>query len=98
MRTATQLLPTSIQRYERMETDAAALVRSPILMTKDLARVVHISGGRMCEGFARGDQASSVVTIGQKVDAVWTAAIEPGFVEHDKTNRELLNEHYGIFP
>ncbi len=70
--------------------------RNPILMAEDLAMLDHMSGGRMCAGFARGYQARHVMTIGQKMNAVWTAANDPDFAEHDRINRELFNEHYEI--
>ena len=36
------------------------------------------------------------MTIGQKMNAVSTAANDPDFVAHDRANRELFNEHYAI--
>ncbi len=70
--------------------------RNPILMAEDLAMLDHMSGGRMCAGFARGYQARHVMTVGQKMNAVWTAANDPDFAKHDQINRELFNEHYEI--
>ncbi|MGE0485318.1 MAG: LLM class flavin-dependent oxidoreductase [Gammaproteobacteria bacterium] len=70
--------------------------RNPLLLAEDLAMLDHFSQGRMCAGFARGYQSRHVMTIGQKMNAVWTAANDPDFAEHDRINRELFNEHYAI--
>ncbi|MFP6781619.1 MAG: LLM class flavin-dependent oxidoreductase [Gammaproteobacteria bacterium] len=70
--------------------------RNPLLLAEDLAMLDHFSEGRMCAGFARGYQARHVMTIGQKMNATWTAANDPDFAEHDRVNRELFNEHYEI--
>ena len=70
--------------------------RNPLLMAEDLAMLDHFSQGRMCAGFARGYQSRHVMTVGQKMNAVWTAANDPDFAEHDRVNRELFNEHYAI--
>ncbi|MCB1749806.1 MAG: LLM class flavin-dependent oxidoreductase [Gammaproteobacteria bacterium] len=70
--------------------------RNPLLLAEDLAMLDHFSQGRMCAGFARGYQSRHVMTIGQKMNAVWTAANDPDFAEHDRVNRELFNEHYAI--
>lgn len=70
--------------------------RNPILLAEDLAMLDHFSQGRMCAGFARGYQSRHVMTVGQKMNAVWTAANDPDFAEHDRVNRELFNEHYAI--
>ena len=70
--------------------------RNPILLAEDLAMLDQMSQGRMCAGFARGYQARHVMTVGQKMNAVWTAANDPDFAEHDRINRELFNEHYDI--
>jgi alkanesulfonate monooxygenase SsuD/methylene tetrahydromethanopterin reductase-like flavin-dependent oxidoreductase (luciferase family) len=70
--------------------------RNPLLLAEDLAMLDHFSQGRMCAGFARGYQARHVMTIGQKMNAAWTAANDPQFAEHDRINRELFNEHYAI--
>jgi len=70
--------------------------RNPLLLAEDLAMLDHFSQGRMCAGFARGYQSRHVMTIGQKMNAVWTAANDPEFAEHDRINRELFNEHYAI--
>ena len=70
--------------------------RNPILLAEDLAMLDHFSQGRMSAGFARGYQARHVMTIGQKMNAVSTAANDEAYLEHDKVNRELFNEHYSI--
>ena len=70
--------------------------RNPLLLAEDLAMLDHFSQGRMCAGFARGYQSRHVMTIGQKMNAAWTAANDPDFAEHDRINRELFNEHYAI--
>ena len=70
--------------------------RNPILLAEDLAMLDHFSEGRMCAGFARGYQSRHVMTVGQKMNAAWTAANDPEFEEHDRVNRELFNEHYEI--
>ncbi len=70
--------------------------RNPLLLAEDLAMLDHFSQGRMCAGFARGYQSRHVMTIGQKMNAAWTAANDPDFAEHDRLNRELFNEHYEI--
>lgn len=70
--------------------------RNPILLAEDLAMLDHFSGGRMAAGFARGYQSRHVMTVGQKMNAAWTAANDPDFAEHDRVNRELFNEHYEI--
>ena len=70
--------------------------RNPLLLAEDLAMLDHFSEGRMCAGFARGYQSRHVMTIGQKMNAAWTAANDPEFAEHDRVNRELFNEHYAI--
>ena len=70
--------------------------RNPILLAEDLAMLDQMSGGRMCAGFARGYQARHVMTVGQKMNAAWTAANDPDFAGHDRINRELFNEHYEI--
>lgn len=70
--------------------------RNPLLLAEDLAMLDHFSQGRMCAGFARGYQSRHVMTIGQKMNATWTAANDPDYVEHDRVNRELFNEHYAI--
>lgn len=70
--------------------------RNPILLAEDLAMLDHFSEGRMCAGFARGYQSRHVMTVGQKMNAAWTAANDPDFAEHDRVNRELFNEHYAI--
>ena len=70
--------------------------RNPILLAEDLAMLDHFSEGRMCAGFARGYQSRHVMTVGQKMNAAWTAANDPDFAQHDQVNRELFNEHYTI--
>lgn len=70
--------------------------RNPLLMAEDLAMLDHFSEGRMMAGFARGYQARHVATIGQKFNAWSTAANDPKYQEHDRTNRELFAEHYDI--
>ncbi|MEM7541648.1 MAG: LLM class flavin-dependent oxidoreductase [Pseudomonadota bacterium] len=70
--------------------------RNPLLLAEDLAMLDHFSEGRMCAGFARGYQSRHVMTIGQKMNAVWTSANDPEFAEHDRVNRELFTEHYEI--
>ncbi len=70
--------------------------RNPLLMAEDLAMLDHFSEGRMMAGFARGYQARHVATIGQKYNAWSTAANDPRYQEHDRTNRELFAEHYDI--
>jgi alkanesulfonate monooxygenase SsuD/methylene tetrahydromethanopterin reductase-like flavin-dependent oxidoreductase (luciferase family) len=70
--------------------------RNPILLAEDLAMLDQMSNGRMCAGFARGYQARHVMTVGQKMNAAYTAANDPDFAEHDRVNRELFNEHYQI--
>lgn len=70
--------------------------RNPILLAEDLAMLDQMSNGRMCAGFARGYQARHVMTVGQKMNAAYTAANDPDFAEHDRVNRELFNEHYAI--
>lgn len=70
--------------------------RNPLLLAEDLAMLDQMSEGRMCAGFARGYQARHVMTVGQKMNAVWTAANDPDFALHDRINRELFTEHYDI--
>lgn len=70
--------------------------RNPLLLAEDLAMLDHFSEGRMIAGFARGYQSRHVLTIGQKMNAYWTAASDPDYAEHDRLNRELFLEHYDI--
>ena len=70
--------------------------RNPILLAEDLAMLDHFSQGRMSAGFARGYQARHVMTVGQKMNAVSTAANDEAYMEHDRVNRELFNEHFSI--
>lgn len=70
--------------------------RNPLLLAEDLAMLDHFSEGRMIAGFARGYQSRHVATVGQKLNAYSTQPTDPEFVEHDRQNRELFNEHYEI--
>ena len=70
--------------------------RNPLLLAEDLAMLDHFSEGRMVAGWARSYQSRHVATIGQQQNAYSTLLSDPEFAEHDRLNRELFNEHYGI--